>query len=194
MHMSQQLHPSSATLRAPSGRYIELGGEASYHFRLTAPLDLAYEYFCDIPAVLRMLPDTLEVRAYAHDRFRLLVGASDGHGHSMAAVFDLAVRLAPGEAIWLEPVSDGPPLRQNGSTFGGALWAEAIFQPNRLGTDVAYSVAIEMHIPIPGVLRLMPQSFLQSLGEKTMAVKMSQMIDGLARGVHHDFDVWAAQA
>jgi hypothetical protein len=177
-----------------SGRYIELGGEAVYHFKLAAPLELAYEYFCDIPAVLRMLPDTLDVRPYAHDRFRLMVGATDGHGHSMAAVFDLAVRLAPGEAIWLEPASDGPTLRQNGSTFSGALWAEAIFQPSRMGADVEYSVAIEMNIPIPGVLRLMPQSFLQSLGEKTMAFKMGQMIDGLARGVHRDFDAWAVQS
>lgn len=182
-----RLMPTAAAAR---GRCIELGGEALHTFRFAAPLNVAYEYFLDIPAVFRLLPDALDVRAYGPDRYRLTVGATDGHGHSMCAVFDLRASLEPGRAIRVVPADDGPPIALDGMVFSGALAAEALFRPERGGTTIEYAVAIEMSIPIPGVLRLMPTSFLQSLGEHAMEYKMTQMINGFTRAITADFAEW----
>lgn len=189
---------SARQLRTPAlqvrGRYIDLGGQAMHVFRFAAPVDLAYEYFCDVPAVFRLLPDALECYPYGRDRYRLIVGATDGHGHSMAAIFDLRAYHEPGVAIRLAPADDGPPHDLAGMVFAGALSAEAVFIPERAGTTVEYVVDIDMTIPVPGVLNLMPMSFLQALGERTMEFKMTQMIGGFTRGIASDFHAWAGVA
>lgn len=182
------------TAAAAATRYIDLGGQAVHVFRFGAPVDLAYEYFLDIPAVFQLLPDALDVRAYAPDRYRLTVGATDGHGHSMAAIFDLQAELDPGRAIRIFPADDGPPVYMEGLVFAGALAAEAVFLDEGPRSSVEYAVDIEMSIPIPGVLRLMPQQFLQRLGETTMEFKMTQMINGFTRGIAADFNAWVAGA
>ncbi|HMQ33245.1 MAG TPA: DUF1997 domain-containing protein [Chloroflexaceae bacterium] len=187
---------SARQLRTPAlqvrGRYIDLGGQATHTFRFAAPLALAYDYFCDVPAVFRLLPDALDCYPYGPDRYRLIVGATDGHGHSMAAIFDLRAHHEPGVAISLVPADDGPPHRLSGIVFKGTLAAEALFAPRGDATAVEYTVEIDMSIPVPGVLALMPTSFLQALGERTMEFKMAQMIGGFTRGITADFHAWAA--
>lgn len=187
MAATQQLHAHTAR---PGGRYVQLGGQAVHVFRFAATPDLAYEYFCDIPAVFSLLPDTLDIQPYDDDRYRLTVGASDGHGHTMAAIFDLLAIHEPGQAIRVVPDAYGPPVALTGLVFSGALAAEAVFYPERNGTAVEYTVDIEMDIPVPSMLRLMPQSFLQSLGERSMEYKMTQMITGFTRNITADFHAW----
>lgn len=174
-----------------ASRLIELSGQAAHTFRFPAALDLSYEYFCDVPAVFRLLPDALDVRAYARDRYRLIVGASDGHGHSMSAIFDLAAHYEPGRSIRVLPADDGPPAKLPGMVFAGALAAQAIFAEDERGTAVRYTVDLAMDIPVPGVLRLMPESFLQTLGERAMEFKMGQMISGFTQNIAADFQAWA---
>lgn len=182
------------TAAAAASRYIDLGGQAVHMFRFGAPLDLAYEYFLDVPAVFRLLPDALDVYSYAPNRYRLTVGANDGHGHSMAAIFDLQAEFEPGRWVRVYPAEDGPPVELAGLVFAGALAAEAVFLPEGRRTSVEYAVDIEMSIPVPGVLNLMPQQFLQTLGEKAMSFKMTQMIDGFTRSITEDFHSWALGA
>lgn len=182
-------------LRMPAlqgrGRYIDLGGAANHLFRFGAPVGLAYEYFCDVPSVFRLLPDALDCYAYGIDRYRLIVGATDGHGHGMSAVFDLEAHHEPGCAIRLLPANDGPAYELSGMIFPGTLVAEAIFQPARSGSSlVDYHVEIDLSIPVPNVLRLMPTPFLQNLGERTMEFKMTQMLDGFTRSISEDFHAW----
>ena len=191
--MSAPRQKSTPVPSSARGRVIDLGGQAVYIFQFSDLTELVFEYFRDIPAVFSLLPDTLDVRAYGPDRYRLIVGAPDGHGHSMSAVFDLAATMQVGRSISVAPATDGPLHQLPGHVFHGNLWAEAIFRPSVHGSAVEYSVEIEMSIPIPGVLNLMPHKFLQSLGEKTMAFKMNQMINGFARGIHSDFRAWAAE-
>lgn len=188
------MRPLTAVATARRSRFLDLGGQATYTFRLGTPVQLAYQYFLDIPAVFRLLPDALDVRAYAPNRYRLTVGASDGHGHSMAAIFDLQAELEPGQAIRIFPAEDGPPVQMQGMAFAGALAAEAVFLPEGDRSRVEYAVEIEMSIPIPGVLGLMPMGFLQSLGERAMEFKMTQMISGFTRAISADFQAWAASA
>ncbi|NJN19080.1 MAG: DUF1997 domain-containing protein [Oscillochloris sp.] len=170
-------------------RFVDLNGQANHVFRFAAPVALAYEYFCDVPAVFRLLPDALDVYAYGPDRYRLIIGASDGHGHTMAAIFDLQAIFAPGH-ISIVPTEDGPPNDLPGIVFPGSLAAEAIFQPHPANTVVDYALHIEMSIPVPSVLRLMPAQFLQGLGERAMQYKMSQMVNGFTQGVESDFHAW----
>ncbi|WP_254150966.1 DUF1997 domain-containing protein [Candidatus Chloroploca mongolica] len=172
-------------------RYIDLGGQAVHIFQFAAPVDLAYEYFCDVPAVFELLPDALSCYPYAPDRYRLIVGATDGHGHNMAAVFDLYAHHEPGKAIRIHPAKDGPPLSADEGLFHGSLSADAFFRPGRDCTLIEYAVEIDMSIPVPNVLRMMPTALLQSIGERTMSFKMTQMINGFTRGISNDFHLWA---
>lgn len=188
MTATRQLRTPASNARA---RYIDLGGAADHLFRFGAPLDLAYEYFCDVPAVFSLLPDALDCFAYGPDRYRLVVGATDGHGHSMAAIFDLEAHHDPCNVIRLVPASDGPPYNMAGLVFSGTLAAQAVFRPAQGDTStVDYHVEIDMAIPIPNALHMMPLSFLQKLGERTMEYKMTQMIDGFARSIDSDFHGW----
>ncbi|NTU81245.1 MAG: DUF1997 domain-containing protein [Chloroflexales bacterium] len=173
------------------GRYIDLGGQAIHLFRFDAPVAIAYEYFCDVPSIFRLLPDSLDCYSYGPDRYRLIVGATDGHGHNMAAVFDLRAHHEPGYAIRLLPANDGPAYDLNGVIFPGTLTAEAVFQPEEDGTTVEYLVDIDLSIPVPSFLNLMPTPFLQALGERTMEYKMNQMVGGFTRGITADFHAWA---
>lgn len=188
MSVTRQLRTPALHVR---GRYIDLGGQAVHIFKFDAPVDIAYEYFCDVPAVFKLLPDSLDCYPYAPDRYRLIVGATDGHGHGMAAIFDLRAHHEPGQAIRLVPATDGPPFELNGAIFSGSLSAEAIFRPEDDGTYIEYIVDIDMSIPVPSFLNLMPTPFLQTLGEKTMEYKMSQMVGGFTRGIAADFHAWA---
>lgn len=163
-------------------------------FHFAGPVDLAYEYFCDVPAVFRLLPDALDCYSYGPDRYRLIVGATDHHGHAMAAIFDLRAHHEPGCSIRLLPTEDGPPHKLAGLVFHGALSAEAVFSAERSGTTVEYVVEIDMSIPVPGVLSLMPMTFLQNLGERAMEFKMNHMIGGFTRGITEDFHTWASVA
>jgi hypothetical protein len=179
--------PASAT------RLLELSGQAAHVFRFPTGADLAYEYFCDVPAVFRLLPDALDVRAYGPDRYRMVVGASDGHGHSMAAVFDMVAHHEPGRSISITPDEHGPPIRLPGLVFAGALFADAHFADEARGASVRYSVELAMAIPVPGALRLMPAAFLRSLGERAMEYKLSQMIGGFSANIAADFAAWAGR-
>lgn len=182
------------TLQTPTATkevsFIDLGGQAVHVFRFPTEPDLAYEYFCDVAAVFRLLPDTLDVWSYAPNRYRLIVGATDGHGHAMSAIFDLQALHEPGRSIRMLPADDGPPVNMPGIVFSGTLAAEAIFYAETHGSSVEYTVEIDMSIPVPSMLRLMPQHFLQSLGEKAMEFKMAQMISGFARDITADFHAW----
>lgn len=173
------------------GHYVQLGGQALHVFRFASTPDLAYEYFCDVPAVFSLLPDALHVTPYATDRYRLVIGATDGHGHTMAGIFDLLAIHEPGQAIRIVPDDNGPPINMSGLVFSGALAAEAVFHPEQNGTTVEYTVDIEMDIPVPSMLRLMPQHLLQNLGERGMEYKMTQMITGFTRNITTDFHTWA---
>lgn len=188
MQTSRSLNPALTSHE----RYIDLGGQATHIFQFAAPPDLAYEYFLDVPAVFRLLPDALDCRVYGPEHYRLIVGATDGHGHSMAAIFDLQLLINPGRSISIVPATDGPRHSLSGLVFSGDLNAEAVFFPERNGiTVVEYTVDIEMSIPVPGMLRLMPMSFLQRLGEHSMEFKMTQMINGFTRNISADFHNWA---
>lgn len=191
MATTRPLTPAAAAAR---NRYIDLGGQAVHMFRFGAPVDLAYEYFLDVPAVFRLLPDALDVYPYGPNRYRLVVGASDGYGHTMAAIFDLQAELDHNRAIRIFPADDGPAVNMEGLVFAGSLAAEAVFLDEGTRSSVEYAVSIEMSIPIPGVLRLMPQQFLQNLGETAMEFKMTQMIGGFTRGITNDFHTWVAGA
>jgi hypothetical protein len=174
----------------PRGHIVQLGGQAIHTFRFAAPPEMAYQYFCDVPAVFSLLPDALQVAPYATDRYRLVVGATDGHGHTMAGIFDLLAIHEPGQAIRIVPDEDGPPIKMPGLIFSGYLAAQAIFHPAEHGTDVEYTVDIEMDIPVPSMLRLMPHGLLQGLGEKGMEYKMTHMITGFTRSITNDFHNW----
>ncbi len=171
-------------------RYIDLGGQAVHIFEFAAPVEVAYAYFCDVPAVFRLLPDSLDCYAYGIDRYRLIVGATDGHGHDMAAIFDLQAHHEPGRSIRLLPAHDGPPVPA-GHMFNGTLTAEAIFWPQPDYTAVEYNVEIDMSIPVPHMLNLLPTRFLQNLGERTMEYKMNQMLNGFTHDINSDFHTWA---
>ncbi|MEI8308548.1 MAG: DUF1997 domain-containing protein [Chloroflexales bacterium] len=172
------------------GRCVQVGGQAVHVFRFSTTPALAYEYFCNVPAVFKLLPDALHVQAYATDRYRLVVGATDGHGHTMAGIFDLLAVHEPGQAIRIVPDDSGPPIVMPGLIFSGSLAAKAIFHPQDDGTHVEYTVDIAMDIPIPHMLSMMPHSFLQNLGEKGMEYKMTQMITGFTRSITADFHTW----
>ncbi|WP_298818957.1 DUF1997 domain-containing protein [Chloroflexus sp.] len=182
-------YPSSA-VRDDQRRAVDLHGAAVHLFRFNSPLDLAYEYFCDIPAVFSLLPDVIEVFAYAPNRYRLVVGATDGHGHAMAGYFDIAAIFEPHRAIRIVPVDDGPPIDLTGFVFPGQLFAEAVFYPHAHGTDVEYTVELAMTIPVPKVLWFMPGHVLQSIGERSMEYKMNHMITGFSRAIDADFQAW----
>jgi hypothetical protein len=184
------VHPFRTRAARAGARYVQLGGQAVHVFRFAATPDLAYEYFCDVPAVFSLLPDLLDVQSYGPDRYRLVIGASDGHGHTMAGIFDLITLHEPGTAIRVVPDDSGPPITLPGLVFSGALAAEAVFYPERNGTNVEYTVDIEMDIPVPHLLRLMPQSVIQNLGERGMEYKMTQMITGFTRSITADFHAW----
>ncbi|NNJ12178.1 DUF1997 domain-containing protein [Chloroflexales bacterium ZM16-3] len=181
--------PPTVATRTGS-HYVQLGGQAVHVFRFASTTDLAYQYFCDVPAVFSLLPDAMHVHPYADDRYRLVIGATDGHGHNMAGIFDLLAIHEPGQAIRIVPDDKGPPIKMPGLVFSGALAAEAVFQPEDAGTTVEYTVNIEMDIPIPSVLRLMPRHILENLGERGMEYKMSQMITGFTRNITTDFHTW----
>jgi hypothetical protein len=184
------VHPFRTPAAHASGRYVQLCGQAVHVFRFAATPDFAYQYFCDVPAVFSLLPDALGIQPYGPDRYRLIVGASDGHGHTMAAIFDLLAIHEPGVALRVVPDDSGPPVTLPGLVFSGSLAAEAIFSPERNGTNVEYTVDIEMDVPIPQVLRLMPQRVLQNLGERGMEYKITQMITGFTRNITADFHTW----
>ncbi len=194
MTAPNSFHSSNPTVRVRTERVIDLGGRAIHVFQFPVPPATAYHYFADIPAVFQLLPDTLDVHSYANDCYRLIVGATDGHGHSMSAVFDMNAEGDYGHHIRLSPALSSPELPRKGMVFRGDLWAEALFTPTAHGTSVEYTVEIAMSIPIPGVLRLMPQSFLQTLGERAMSFKMTQMISGFARDIEADFASWRAKS
>ncbi len=170
---------------------IDLGGSASQVFQFAVPPALTYEYFNNIPAVFRLLPDTLDVSSYAPDHYRLIVGADDGMGHTMAATFDLHAQHAPNQHIRLVPIENGPEITAKGSSFRGELWAESVFKPSSIGTTVEYSIEIKLTIPLPGILGKMPQGFLQNLGERGMIFKLSHMITNFTHAIEHDFARWS---
>jgi hypothetical protein len=172
---------------------IDLGGSVAHVFQFNASPDVTYDYFCDVPGVFGLLPDSLECYSYAPDRYRLLVGASDGHGHAMCAVFDLMAEGVPGQVIRVMPAYDGPPPPTTGMVFSGMLSAEAVFSPMKHGTAVEYNLDLSMSIPIPGVLRVLPLNFLRNLGEKGMEYKMNHMVDGFTDNISRDFDRWLRQ-
>lgn len=185
--------PAPYTSSVASGdhrRAVDLNGAAVHLFRFNGPLELAYEYFCDIPAVFSLLPDVIEILAYGPNRYRLIVGATDGHGHAMAGYFDIAAVFEPFRAIRITPVDDGPPIDLTGFVFPGQLFAEAIFYPHAHGTDVEYSVELAMTIPVPKVLWFMPGHVLQAIGERAMEHKMNHMIGGFSRAIDTDFHAW----
>ncbi|MBO9316523.1 MAG: hypothetical protein J7456_12165, partial [Chloroflexus sp.] len=164
-------------------RAVDLSGAAVHLFRFNGPLDLAYEYFCNIPAVFSLLPDVIEIFAYAPNRYRLVVGATDGHGHAMAGYFDIAAVFEPHRLIRIVPVDDGPPIDLSGFVFPGQLFAEAVFYPHAHITEVEYAVELAMTIPVPRVLWFMPGHVLQSIGERAMEHKMNHMISGFSRAI-----------
>ncbi len=171
-------------------RAVDLSGAAVHLFRFNGPLDLAYEYFCNIPAVFSLLPDVIEIFAYAPNRYRLVVGATDGHGHAMAGYFDIAAVFEPHRLIRIVPVDDGPPIDLSGFVFPGQLFAEAVFYPHAHITEVEYAVELAMTIPVPRVLWFMPSHVLQSIGERAMEHKMNHMITGFSRAIDADFHTW----
>jgi len=171
-------------------RAVDLSGAAVHLFRFNGPLDLAYEYFCNIPAVFSLLPDVIEIFAYAPNRYRLVVGATDGHGHAMAGYFDIAAVFEPHRLIRIVPVDDGPPIDLSGFVFPGQLFAEAVFYPHAHITEVEYAVELAMTIPVPRVLWFMPGHVLQSIGERAMEHKMNHMISGFSRAIDADFHTW----
>lgn len=175
-----------STKHASNTRILDLSGSATHLFQFAAALDTAYDYFADVPVILRLLPDTLDVKRYGDDTYRLIVGASDHHGHSMTAVFDLQVVCEEGR-ILLIPINDMPAYPGKGITFPGELQAEAIFRPGRKGTVVEYNLDVILSIPLPRALFFMPQNMLQSMGEHAMSYKITHMISGFARAIEADF-------
>jgi hypothetical protein len=159
-------------------------------FHFNEEVCYAYDYFADIPTVCRLLPDTLDVYAYAPDCYRLIVGANDGMGHTMAAVFDIHADCVNHQSIRLAPINNGPAVNIRGLTFSGEFWGEALFIPGEDGTKVEYSLEIGLSIPLPGLLASMPQELLQTMGERGMGLKMSHMIEGFARDIERDFTRW----
>lgn len=189
MAASQPIPATAQESRAD--QFIDLGGQAVHVFNFATPLPVAYAYFLDVPAVFRLLPDMLEIKPYSSDCYRLVIGANDGYGHTMAAIFDMQVVCEHEQALRIGPASNPPPINLSGMVFRGDLWADALFTPCAQYTKVDYAVEIALSIPVPPMLRVMPQGFLQALGEKGMAFKMSQMINGFTNSIKSDFQRWS---
>ncbi len=175
-----------STGHSTNTRILDLSGSATHYFQFATATDAAYSYFADIPTILRLLPDTLDVKTYANDMYRLIVGASDHHGHSMTAVFDMQVVCEEGRILLL-PINTMPAYTGRGITFPGELQAEAIFKPGRKGTVVEYNLDVILSIPLPRALFFMPQTMLQNMGEHAMSFKITHMISGFAQAIEKDF-------
>lgn len=169
-------------------RVVDLGGQATHVFQFDVPPPLVYDYFTDLPAVFKFLPDVNDVYSYGPNLYRVIVGSSDIFGFNMAGVFDLQAEFQEHRRLRLYPVDGGPPVQLKGFSFPGDLWLEIIFEPDEdHGTIAEYSIEVAMTIPLPGMLRKMPRHFLQQVGERAMEFKMSNMISGFARHIEVDF-------
>ncbi len=169
------------------GRVVDLGGQASHTFEFEAPLDLVHAYFADVPAVFKLLPDVIHVQPYDTDTYRVVVGASDHLGHTMAGIFDLQAIFDGEYAMRLVPADHGPAVQIKGITFPGNLWLEVAFEPVEDGTIAQYTLELSLSIPLPGPMARMPRQAVQKMGERAMSAKISHMITGFARHVQSDF-------
>jgi hypothetical protein len=173
--------------RIKSGE-IEVGGRIGHLFQFPVTRQVAYDYFADIGAIFTMLPDVQEVLEFGNGRYRIIVGAADGHGHSMTALFDIEAIGEPGAAIYVQPFAGAPAWKGRGLSFRGDLWAEALFSDRSPGANVQYSVEMLLNIPLPPVFQLMPRAILQTISDTAVALKMRQMISGFVRDVTTDFN------
>jgi hypothetical protein len=167
---------------------IDVGGRIGHLFQFPVSTKVAYDYFADIGTIFTLLPDVQEVIDFGRDRYRIVVGAADGHGHTMAALFDVETIGEPGEAIYVQPFQGAPTWKGKGLNFRGELWAEALFSPNGQGSNVKYSVEMNLGIPLPPVFQLMPKPILQTISDTAVSIKMRQMINGFVRDVTSDFN------
>lgn len=177
--------------RPGDNRVIDLGGQASHTFEFEAPPSMVFEYFSDVPAIFKLLPDVMNVYSYDDNLYRVIVGASDHMGHTMAGVFDLQLDFEGDQSMRLFPASNGPAVRMKGFTFPGDLWLEVGFDTVGAYTVAQYNLELSLSIPLPGPMVKMPRHVIQKMGERAMAVKISHMIGGFARHVQSDFARYA---
>jgi hypothetical protein len=173
--------------RLGDGRVIDLGGQASHTFEFEAPGALVYEYFADIPAMFKLLPDVISVTPFETDMYRVLVGASDHLGYTMAGIFDLKVEFHEGRSLRLAPCKEGPAIRMKGFTFPGDIWLEIAFDGDSYETIAKYTIDISLSILLPGPMLKLPRHMVQKMGERAMSFKISNMMNGFSRNVQTDF-------
>lgn len=174
------------TSKSGETRVIDLGGQASHRFEFNAHPSLVFEYFADVPAVFKLLPDVMQVEPFGTDSYRIVVGANDHLGHTMAGVFDLQVEFDD-KTIRIFPVQNGPAVRIKGITFPGDMWLEVEFAYDGQMTIADYNLELSLTIPLPGPMLKMPRQAVQKMGEKAMSYKISHMVTGFARHVKADF-------
>lgn len=158
---------------------------------LPAGYDRAREYLQDLPGFIRKIEDVDTIRPLKRENTYLVTHKPIGALNFYTTVVYCMEAIWNEEGVTFNPLDfdtaqiQSPHTVLKGMVTGGLKIAPA--GPDRTTVDLRFELAVEL--PIPGMLKLMPQSLIQSTADGIMTVKVGHAVEVMYKKVLEDFNM-----
>jgi hypothetical protein len=177
---------------------IKIAGAIRRSFIFPAELPVAFAYYADLSRIFNYLPHILLVRAYGHDRFRMLYSTTELATYHIRIFCDLRATLdGNDQTLNISPLDDVAPVNgQAGlrsATTQGYYRSRSVFHENGRETRIDYSLQLRADLPTPLGLRFMPGSVVNRIAKNITSWRMREIADGFIQRSIDAFPYWLAE-
>ena len=154
-------------------------------------LDHAKQYFQDLPAFLAKIEDVDTVKPLQAAGAYLVTHKPMGGLNYFVVMVAVLKATWDGSQMTLESLDfDLDKIKSEHQVVKGFLKGGLKLDERSPGqTDIDFAFDLDVEFPVPGVLRLVPSSLVQSTGDGIMTLKIGATVQSLYKKVLTDFNL-----
>ena len=153
----------------------------------------AREYFSDLGAFVQKIEDVETVKPLGAPMTYLVTDKPIGAFNYFVTIVSVLVGEWHDKGMTLSSRDfDTEKIQSKNQVLKGFIEGELVLTEltaDKTGVDLSFTMTIEF--PLPGALRLMPQTLVKSTADGIMTLKMGATVDALYKKVLNDFQLTA---
>lgn len=161
---------------------LVLAGSASRNAHVSAPLDQAWSVVENFVDLFAKLPEVEVVERYPGGIVRVILTRIGAMGYGLHLAYDLEFSVEPQNRLVAKSLPYDPRDPWIGKDILLAHYtSETRLTPHQDGTFMEHAVDVEVHMPIPSILKFAPMGLVKATGDALMEQKLTYFTDAMTR-------------
>lgn len=161
---------------------LVLSGSATRTTHVAVPPERAWRVVENFLDLFAALPDVAAIERYPDNIARVILTRIGAMGYGVHLAYDLQFTLEPPSRLVARSLPFDPQDPWIGEEILLAQYAsETVLAPHPEGAALSHTMDVQVHLPIPSILRLAPRGLVKATGDALMDQKLAYFTDQMTR-------------